>query len=126
VSGGDHRWFKRSAGKKRPVPDDNTNNNNNEMGHGGNKFKCNYISAVVVFVVSVWSSGVGVGRGWPYLDLGQYKTNTAINTFRATVIVGGGGTQTPRHLCVGTNDCKGWPDCSMLFGTVENERLLAR
>ena len=31
LSGGDHRWFKRSTGKKRPVTGD-TNNNNNNMG----------------------------------------------------------------------------------------------
>jgi hypothetical protein len=31
----------------------NNNNNNNEMGHGGNKFKRNYIGAAVVLVVSV-------------------------------------------------------------------------
>jgi hypothetical protein len=30
LSGGDHRWFKRSTRKKRPVTrEDNTNNNNN-------------------------------------------------------------------------------------------------
>jgi hypothetical protein len=31
LSGGDHRWFKRSTRKKRPVTrdDDNNNNNNN-------------------------------------------------------------------------------------------------
>jgi len=31
VSGGDHRWFRRSTGKKRPVArdDDYDNNNNN-------------------------------------------------------------------------------------------------
>jgi hypothetical protein len=29
VSGGGHRWFKRSAGKKWPVTRDNCNNNNN-------------------------------------------------------------------------------------------------
>jgi len=37
VRGGDHRWFKRSTGKERPVTidddddddDDNNNNNNN-------------------------------------------------------------------------------------------------
>jgi hypothetical protein len=34
LSGGDHRWFKRSTGEKRPVTryddDDNNNNNNNK------------------------------------------------------------------------------------------------
>jgi len=37
VSGGDHLWFKRSTGKKRPVTsdddddDDDDNNNNNKV-----------------------------------------------------------------------------------------------
>jgi hypothetical protein len=31
VSGGDHCWFKRSTGKKRPVARDNNNNNNNNI-----------------------------------------------------------------------------------------------
>jgi hypothetical protein len=29
LSGGDHRWFKRSTRKKRPVTRDDVNNNNN-------------------------------------------------------------------------------------------------
>jgi len=31
LSGGDHRWFKRSSRKKRPVTRDNNNNNNNTI-----------------------------------------------------------------------------------------------
>ena len=58
--------------------------------------------------------GGTLGSG-PIQDKHSHKYSSA------TVIVGGGGTQTPRHLCVGTNDCKGWPECSMLFGTAENE-----
>jgi len=43
VSGGDHRWFKRSIEEKRPVTrEDNTsnnnnNNNNNNLHKGDNK-----------------------------------------------------------------------------------------
>jgi hypothetical protein len=29
MSGGDHRWFKRSTRKNKPVTRDNNNNNNN-------------------------------------------------------------------------------------------------
>ena len=30
MSGGDHCWFKKSTGKKRPVTGDDNNNNNND------------------------------------------------------------------------------------------------
>ena len=66
LSGGDHRWFKRSTGEKRPVTRDihiYNNNNNNEMDHGGNKIRRNYIGAAVVLAVSVWASGGWGGLG---------------------------------------------------------------
>jgi len=50
VSGGDHRWFKRSTVKKRPVTrdedddddddGDNNNNNNNNNNKNKNNNKC--------------------------------------------------------------------------------------
>jgi len=61
--------------------------------------------------------GGGCGRGLAILGSGPIQDKHGHKYVSATVIVGGGDTQTPRHLCVGTNDCKGWPDCSMLFGT---------
>jgi hypothetical protein len=38
VSGGGHRWFKRSTGEKRPVTrDDNNDNNNNNNNNNNNR-----------------------------------------------------------------------------------------
>jgi hypothetical protein len=59
LSGGDHRWFKRSAGKKRPVTRDNNNNNNNNI----------IIIIIIIIIISV-SSPVSLGRG----SKRQYKS----------------------------------------------------
>jgi hypothetical protein len=42
LSGGDHRWFKRSTGKERPVTRDihNTSNNNNNNNNNNNRETC--------------------------------------------------------------------------------------
>ena len=49
LSGGDHRWFRRSAGEKRPARrDDNTINNNND--NNNNKLLCFVSCPCVPFV----------------------------------------------------------------------------
>jgi hypothetical protein len=46
VSGGDHRWFKRSIGEKRPVPrEDNTSTNNNTG------VKCTAVTTLVTTII---------------------------------------------------------------------------
>ena len=43
VSGGDHRWFKRSTRKKRPVTRDSISYNNNNNNNNNNIFNCNWV-----------------------------------------------------------------------------------
>jgi hypothetical protein len=69
-------------------------------------------------IISVLCGFIGIGLEWgkggpgglgaalgscPIQDKHGHKYASA------TVIVVGGGTQTPRDLCVGKSDCQGWP-----------------
>ena len=57
--GGDHRWFKRSARKKRPVTrDDNTNNNNNNNNNTAGLATCRTESVPYHSRSALWGTEV--------------------------------------------------------------------